>query len=92
MKRDTPVIVLWSDACSCEGWSSEGRSESFAEDDNTDYHTIGWFVKDTDTHVTVAQSVRDDGSYLMKYGELMKIPKSSIKAIHRVKKGYKARL
>jgi len=87
------VEVLWEDTISWIGWHDKGFTEKeFATDSEDLLHsTAGYLLAATKESVTICQSISRDPS-INKVGEMIKIPRSSIKTIVYVDTLRKVRL
>ena len=73
------VLVRWSDSCSWSGWHDKASIEREPETVHN-CCTVGILINEKDGVITVAQSVSPSS-----YGDLITIPKSSIKKVYTLR-------
>ena len=77
MRTPPMVLLIWMDACADSG---EWVSPKDIEQGWVPIHSVGYLVKQTETSVTIAQSIDHEG----KSGERLTVPSDCIQDIRNL--------
>ena len=77
MRRPPMVLLIWMDACADSG---DWLYPTDIEHELVPIHSVGYLVKQTDTSVTIAQSIDHEG----KSGERLTVPSDCIQDVQHL--------
>lgn len=76
------ILIKWVDSMTSSGWQHEDNIDL---DDKYIYkESVGFFYKETDEAITIAQNKDDDGEPKQNVAAIMTIPKVAIKSIKEI--------